>query len=104
MIGWVFAILGAIAGAAVSGGVTFMAMTAREKIVVAGAVSAERNAGVVTCNSRVAEIERVHNVAVQAAVDDAISATNQISETPEDAAELKKLCAASASCRSRGKI
>jgi hypothetical protein len=104
MIGWMFAILGAIAGAAVSGGVTFIGMAAREKIIVAGAVSTERNAGVVTCNSRVAEIERVHNVAVQVAVDDAISATNQIEETPEDVAALKALCKASASCRSRGSL
>lgn len=83
--------------------VTYGAMAVREKIVVSGAVRAERNAGIAACNVRVGEIETQHKSAVAKAVSDARTAENSVGDTPEGA-ELVKLCNASASCRSRGKL
>lgn len=102
MIGWIFAILGALAGAALSGGVTYVSMLARETIVVQGAVKAERNTGITHCNARVGEIERVHNAAVSKAVEDATAAAAAVTPTPETPAEVLALCKKSASCRERG--
>jgi hypothetical protein len=104
MIGTIYAILGLIIGGAVTGGVTFMSMKAREAIVVAGAVSVEKNKGVTICNARVAEIERVQNSAVEQSVGEAIGAANSVDPTPEDKAALIALCKASASCRSRNSL
>lgn len=100
-MGWVIAVLGALAGAAVSGGLTYGAMLVREQIVVDGAVKAERNKGVLTCNARVEEIERVHNAAVSEAVEAARRAAEEVTPTPETPAEIVDLCQKSASCRSR---
>lgn len=100
-MGWVMAVLGALAGAALSGGLTYGAMLVREQIVVDGAVKAERNKGVVTCNARVGEIESVHNAAVSEAVEAARRAAEAVTPTPETPAEIVDLCQKSASCRSR---
>ncbi len=100
-MGWVMALLGALAGAALSGGLTYGAMLVREQIVVDGAVTAERNKGVLTCNARVGEIERVHNTAVTEAVEEARRAAEAVTPTPETPAEIVALCQKSASCRSR---
>lgn len=100
-MGWMLAILGALAGAAVSGGLTYSAMLVREKIVVDGAVKAERNRGVISCNARVGEIERIHNKAVETAVEEARRAAEAVTPTPETPAEILALCQQSASCRSR---
>lgn len=100
-MGWVMAVLGALAGAAVSGGLTYGAMLVREQIVVDGAVAAERNKGVITCNARVGEIERAHNAAVAEAVEAARRAAEAVTPTPETPAEIIALCQKSASCRSR---
>ncbi len=100
-MGWVIALLGALAGAALSGGLTYGAMLVREQIVVDGAVKAERNKGVLTCNVRVGEIERAHNAAVTEAVDEARRAAEAVTPTPETPAEIIELCQKSASCRSR---
>ena len=98
MVGWVFAILGALAGAAVSGGVTYTAMLAREAIVV----RAERDRSVIACNVRVTQIAAKHNAVVSKAVEEATAAANAVPPTPETPAELVALCKASASCRERG--
>lgn len=100
-MGWIIAIIGALAGAAVSGGLTYSAMLVRERVVVEGAVKAERNKGVITCNARVGEIERVHNAAVSEAVEQARRAAEAVTPTPETPAEIVDLCQKSASCRSR---
>lgn len=101
MIGWVFLAAGLAGGALLSGGVTFAAMAARERIVVNGAVSAEKKAGVVACNARVMTIETAHNAAVGRGTGEAVAAANAITPTPEAAAGILELCKRSASCRSR---
>ena len=100
-MGWVLAIIGALAGAAVSGGVTYVSMLAREEIVVRGAVAVERDKGIIACNLRVGEIETAHNKAVSDAVEEARRAAREVAPTPEARAELVALCNRSASCRSR---
>lgn len=100
-MGWIMAGLGAVAGALVSGGLMYGAMIAREKIVVDGAVKAERNKGVISCNARVGEIERAHNAAVSEAVEQARRAAEAVTPTPETPAEIVELCQRSASCRDR---
>jgi hypothetical protein len=64
----------------------------REKIVVAGAVKAERVAEKAPCDTRVTEVERQHNRAV------AKAAATRIS-TPDSLHELKLLCDHSQTCR-----
>lgn len=81
--------------------VTYGAMAVRERIVVSGAIKAERAAGIVACNSRVSQIEAATNAAVAAGIADANSAANEIGVTPAAAAELQAICDMSASCRSR---
>ena len=100
---WLFAILGLVVGGAVSGGIVGMSMLIREKIVVSGAVKTERDRGVVACNGRVGEIERVHNAAVEAAAEQAKTAAAGVSD-PQARADLIALCKASASCRDRGRL
>lgn len=96
-MGWVMMIVGALAGAVVGGGL----MLAREAIVVDGARKIERDKGVIQCNVRVGEIERVHNASVSKAVEEAVAAANAVTATPEAKAELLILCQKSASCRER---
>lgn len=98
-MGWFMMVLGALAGAALSGGVTYGSMLAREKIVVQGAVKAERNAGVVTCNYRVGEISRAHDAEVDRRVAESIAAAGAVVPTPEEAVALAALCAADPACR-----
>lgn len=100
-MGWIIAALGALAGAAAGGFLTYGIMSVSEAIVVERAVKAERDAGVVTCNSRVTEIERVHNKAVTDAVEEARRAAEAVTPTPETPAEIVELCQKSSSCRSR---
>lgn len=100
-MGWVLAIVGALVGAFASGGLTYATMIAREKIVVQGAVKAERDKGVAACNIRVGEIERAHNKAVSDAVEEARRAAEAVTPTPEAPAEILALCQRSASCRER---
>lgn len=100
-MGWIIAALGALAGAAAGGFLTYGTMLAREKIVVQGAVKTERDKGVLACNVRVGEIERAHNKAVEEAVEEARRAAEAVTPTPETPAEIKALCARSASCRER---
>ena len=100
-MGWVLAIVGALAGVAAGGFVTYGTMLAREAIVVQGAVKNERDKGILSCNVRVGEIERVHNKAVETAVEEARRAAEAVTPTPETPAEIKALCARSASCRER---
>lgn len=102
-MGWVFVIMGGLAGAVLSGGLTYTTMLAREAIVVQGAVKIERDKGVVICNARVGEIERATNAAVSAAVEEARAAAAAVPDTPADKAAILELCAKSASCRERGK-
>lgn len=98
---WVLLIIGGLMGGLASGGLTYTAMIARENVVVKGAIAAERRAGVVKCNARVAEIETVHNRAVSEAVDDAVRAVGSLAPTPDEREAIAALCAKSASCRSR---
>lgn len=100
---WLTAILGAVVGASVAGGVVGMAMLVREKIVVSGAVTAERDRGIVICNGRVGEIESKHNAAVEEAVGKARDAASGVTD-PEAKADVIALCKASASCRDRGRL
>lgn len=100
-MGWVLAIVGALAGALASGALTYGTMLAREAIVVQGAVKTERDRGVLACNVRVGEIERVHNKAVETAVEEARRAAEAVTPTPETPAEIVELCKRSASCRER---
>lgn len=100
-MGWLLIITGVLAGALAGGGLTYTTMLAREAIVVQGAVKVERDKGVVTCNARVSEIERVHNAAVSAAVEEARAAAAAVTPTPEAPAEIMALCQRSASCRER---
>lgn len=100
-MGWVLAIVGALAGAAAGGLLTYGTMLAREAIVVQGAVKTERDKGVLACNVRVGEIERVHNKAVETAVEEARRAAEAVTPTPETPAEIVELCQRSASCRER---
>lgn len=88
---------------AASGPVTYGYMKVREAIVVNAAVKAERNAGVIACNSRVAQIEAANKKAVAKAVEEAGRAEALINDTPEGR-ELVELCKRSASCRSRGSL
>lgn len=76
-------------------------MWGREKVLVSAAIQAERNAGVVACNARAAEIERAHNKAVDDKVDEAIAAADAIGPTPMEMVALQKICDASLGCRSR---
>ncbi len=98
---YVLLIIAALAGAAASGVLTFLTMEAKEAIAVRSAVKIERRNGIVTCNARVGEIERQHNAAVTAAVDEARRAAEAVSATPETPAEIMALCQKSASCRER---
>ena len=82
--------------------VVYAGFVVREKIVVAGAVKTERNAGIVQCNARVASIEATYRSSITKAVEEAAKAESFIKPAPEDKLELIKLCNASASCRSRG--
>jgi len=82
---------------------TWGVMRLREKIVVSAAVKAERNAGVLVCNTRVAAIEIENKSAILKAVAEARKAEQTVGDTPVGV-ELTKLCNASASCRSRGKL
>lgn len=100
---WLSAILGAVVGASVAGGVVGMAMLVREKIVVSGAVAAEHDRGIVVCNARVWEIESKHNAAIEEAVGKARDAASGVTD-PLAKADVIALCRASASCRDRGKI
>lgn len=100
-MGWMIAALGALAGAAAGGFLTYGTMIAREAIVVQGAVKVERDKGVAACNVRVGEIERAHNKAVEEAVEEARRAAEAVTPTPETPAEIMALCAKSSSCRSR---
>jgi NAD(P)H-dependent flavin oxidoreductase YrpB (nitropropane dioxygenase family) len=87
----------AVIGPLIAGGI----MWGREKVMVAGAVANERNAGIVACNARVAEITRAHDEAIDASVDEAIAAADTIGPTPGEMVALQKLCDASLGCRSR---
>lgn len=79
--------------------VTYGAMAVREKIVVAGAVRTERVAQRAICDTRVAEVGRAHERAVEEAAREALAAAALVSATPDSLAELKLLCDRSASCR-----
>lgn len=101
-MGWVLAIVGALAGAVAGGALTYGTMLAREAIVVQGAVKTERDRGVLACNVRVGEIERVHNKAVEDAVEEARRAADSVGITPTEKEKLVELCIISSSCRERG--
>ena len=87
----------AIIGPLIAGGI----MWGREKVLVAAAISTTRNAATVTCNARVAEIERAHNAAIDASVDEAIAAADATMPTPAEMVARQQICDASRGCRSR---
>lgn len=93
-----------IAALVAGNGVIYGYMVVRNKIEVGYAVSAERNAGVATCNVRVAEIARQHNDKVAASTEEARRAADAVPDPPATDAELSALCKKSASCRSRGSL
>ena len=102
-MGWVLIVIGGLAGAVASGGITYLSMLAREEIVVKGAVKVERDKGIIACNARVGEIERVHNAAIESARGEVRTVVERIEATPEAPAEIKALCQRSSSCRERVK-
>lgn len=93
------ALLGGTAGAAFGAATMYGTMLVRETIVVAGARATERNAGIVTCNARVGEIEAAHNQSIAKAVEDATMAASAVTATPETHAEIVALCKADDACR-----
>ena len=97
-------ILGAAVGAAVAGGVVYSSMLLREKIVVDGAVMAERNVQTSLCNDRVLAISATVNAAVRDGVQKALDAAAREAPTPEEEAQIFALCKRSASCRSKGEM
>ena len=87
-----------------AGLVTYGAMRIEQEIVVAGAVRATRDQGIVTCNARVAEIANTQNSAISAAVSAAQAAAASVGNGSETPNQIKELCKRSASCRSRGAL
>lgn len=65
------------------------------------AVRAERTKQITECNTRVLTIQTEHEAAIRKAEDDARTAASTVSDTPTVPSELKKLCDASPTCRSR---
>lgn len=94
-------LLWAVAGPVLAGGVVYAAMLLREAVVVQGAVNAARNGATVTCNARVAEIQRAHDREVDDGVDAAIEAVDALGPTPAELAARQALCDASPGCKSR---
>lgn len=84
--------------------VTYGAMAVREKIAVTSNVKAERRLQDSACQVRIEDVVRARNGEIDAAVRQAREAANAIDATPEDAAEISKLCARSASCRSQAAL
>lgn len=76
-------------------------MWGREHVMVSGAVTVERNKGVVACNARVATIETTTNRASLDAVERATTAAREMLPTPSEMVALQKICDASPACRSR---
>ncbi len=76
-------------------------MTARETIVVSGAVRAARNEEVSLCNERTRQIGDKLADESRRAVETAVAAANAEKPTPEVQAEINALCKRSASCRDR---
>lgn len=101
---YLFGGVSAIAGAILAGLFTYGAMRIEQEIVVAGAVRATRDQGIVTCNARVGEIERVQANAISAAVSAAQAAAASVGNGTETPEQIKELCKRSASCRSRGSL
>lgn len=98
MLNWI--VMGALVLAPFA---TYGAMKVRERIVVAAAVAGERTAGISICNAKILDFEARHNRSVAEATAAAVEAGNAAAaiQTPED---IKRLCAASASCRDRGNL
>lgn len=86
----------AVAGPALAGGVSYLAMRAREAIVIEGAVRAARNDEVSKCNEERLEIGRALNDAVEAGVREAVAAADAERAPPSD---LEALCQADPDCR-----
>ena len=91
----------AVVGSILAGGAMYGTMLVREAVVIAGVRQTERNAATVVCNARVAEIERAHNAAIDASVDEAIAAVDAVVPTPAEMVARQKICDESLGCRSR---
>jgi hypothetical protein len=91
----------AFVGPVLAGGVVYSAMLLREAVLVQGAVANARNGATITCNQRVAEIQRVHDQEVDDSVDSAIEAVDALSPTPVELAARQALCDQSPGCKSR---
>ena len=72
------------------------------KLETSAAVRVERSAQISQCNDRVSTIQDKINQDAADAEDRARTAAASVTETPLVPTELKKLCAASPTCRSRG--
>ena len=72
------------------------------KLEKAAAVRAERSKQIRQCNDRVSTIQDKINQDAADAEDRARTAASAVTETPLVPLELKKLCDASPTCRSRG--
>jgi hypothetical protein len=95
-------VIWALVGPAVAGGVTWAAMYAQQKIVVAGAVRVARGDEILKCNAQRAAIAETINATARRSISDAWEAASNVTATPEVPAEIAALCKASASCRDRG--
>lgn len=93
----------AIAGPALAAGVTWTAMSARERIVTSARVQAAKDQSRIECNSRVATLAREHDRVVDEITDEA-SAAADATQTPQSMPDLQALCDRSASCRDRQKV
>lgn len=88
----------AVVGPMLAGGVAYLSMLAREKIVVAGAVRVARNAEVSLCNEQRLSIGRAINEAIDAGTAEAVAAS-RAARTPVAPAELLALCTRDPTCR-----
>ncbi len=93
--------LWAVAGPVLAGGVAYLAMLARETIVVQGAVTAARNEEVSKCSEQRLEIGRTIDEAVAAGVAEAVAAARGEARSPSAPADLVALCKVDWNCRTR---
>lgn len=90
-----------VVGPVVAGGVAYLAMLAREHIVVAGAAAAARGEEISKCNEARLAIGRTIDEAVAAGVAEAVAAARGEARSPSAPADLIALCKVDWNCRGR---
>lgn len=94
-------IISGAAGAVAGGMLVYLAMMAREMIVVDGAVQAERNRQVSLCEEDKRVMRDVINTSVSNGVRVALEAAGRLDPAPEEHEALMALCKRSSSCWER---